>query len=171
MTSEIPDSVDSIYEETVDGEFSGCLVIVITRGYKENIVLAVDIDENGRVVEVFTVSENETHGMGELSDFTAQFDRKDSEGIDDVLLVSGATVTTEAIKSAVKDALLAFKCYTESVQNGKTFIVNTSSEKFHKESCSGAKSMSESNKLVYVGFADDLIDAGYTPCGTCNPAN
>ena len=32
-----------------------------------------------------------------------------------------------------------------------------------------AQKISEANKLVYVGFAEDLVDAGYSPCGICNP--
>ena len=169
MPAEIPESIDSIYEETVDGEFSGCLIIVVTEGSRGNIVLAVDISEDGKIVEIYTVSHSETHGMGDLPDFTAQFEGKDYDQIDDVLLVSGATTTSGAIKNAVSDAPLAFKCYTDAMQNGITFIVNISSEKFHTEDCSGASKIAEDNKLVYVGYAEDLIDAGYDPCGICHP--
>ena len=169
LPAAIPDSVDAIYEETVDGEFSGCLILVVTKGYAGNIILAVDIDEGGRIVELYTVSESETHGKGNLKDYNSAFCGKDSESVDEVLLVSGATATSSAIKSAVKDALSAFKCYTDAMIQGKTFIANLSSKKFHKESCSGAQSMSETNKLVYIGFAEDLTEAGYTACGTCKP--
>ena len=132
---------------------------------------AVDIDEEGRVVELYTVSESETHGKGTLDAFLESFTGVSSENVSGVELVSGATATTEAIRGGVKDALEAFKCYTDAMENGEVFVVNTSSEKFHKESCSGAQSMSESNKLVYIGFAEDLVEAGYIPCGTCKPAN
>ncbi len=169
LPSKVPNSIDSIYEETVDGEFSGCLILVVAKGYSGNIILAVDIDEQGKVAELFTVSESETHGKGNLDEYKSAFNGKDIENVDEVLLVSGATVTSSAIKSAVKDALLAFKCYTDAISQGKTFIVNVSSGKFHKESCSGAQSMSEANKLVYVGFAEDLSEAGYSPCGSCKP--
>ena len=169
LPAAVPDSIDAIYEETVNGEFSGCLIVVVAQGYAGNIILAVDIDENGKVIEVYTVSEQETHGKGNLSDYMSKFAGAGSEGIDEILLVSGATVTSSAIKNAVKDALTAFKCYTDAVSNGKTFVINISSEKFHAESCSYAQSMSETNKLVYVGFAADLVKAGYTPCGVCKP--
>ena len=169
LPAQIPDSIDAIYEETLDGEFSGCLVLVTVKGYAANIILAVDIDESGRVVELYTVSESETHGKGSLDDYLSAFTEKDIENVDEVLLVSGATATSTAIKSAVTDALTAFKRYTDAVKNGKTFIVNLSSEKFHKESCSGAQSMAEHNKLVYIGFAEDLVEAGYSPCGSCKP--
>jgi len=171
IPARVPESVDAIYEETVDGEFSGCIVIVIVKGYAANIILAVDIDEAGRVVELYTVSESETHEKGNLDTFCESFTGVSSDEVGGVELVSGATVTAEAVRDGVKDALEAFKCYTDAMENGEVFIVNTSSEKFHKESCSGAQSMSESNKLVYIGFAEDLVETGYVPCGTCKPAN
>ena len=50
-----------------------------------------------------------------------------------------------------------------------TYILNTSSKKFHDPDCAGAATMKEENKQTYTGSRDDLIDEGYTPCGTCKP--
>lgn len=50
-----------------------------------------------------------------------------------------------------------------------TYILNTSSLKFHLPTCSGVASMKESNKQTYTGSREDLIAQGYTPCGQCNP--
>lgn len=50
-----------------------------------------------------------------------------------------------------------------------TFILNVNSKKFHKEGCSNADKISEKNKEVFTGYRSDLIDDGYTPCGTCKP--
>jgi DNA-entry nuclease len=59
---------------------------------------------------------------------------------------------------------------SSGVQEGEeTFILNTSSKKFHKEDCSGVKTMSESNKSTYTGSRQDLIEDGYEACGTCKP--
>lgn len=59
---------------------------------------------------------------------------------------------------------------SSGVEEGEeTFILNTSSKKFHKEDCSGVKTMSENNKATYTGTRQDLIEDGYEPCGTCNP--
>lgn len=54
-------------------------------------------------------------------------------------------------------------------EGDETFVLNTSSKKFHKEDCSGVKTMSEANKSVFVGERQDLIEDGYEPCGTCKP--
>lgn len=51
----------------------------------------------------------------------------------------------------------------------KTYILNTSTKKFHDPSCSYADSMSEANKQTYVGDRADLLDQGYEPCGRCDP--
>ncbi len=50
-----------------------------------------------------------------------------------------------------------------------TYIVNTSSKKFHKEECSGAGKISEENKKIYKGPRESLINNGYEPCKQCNP--
>lgn len=50
-----------------------------------------------------------------------------------------------------------------------TYILNTSSKKFHDPSCSGAEDIKESNKEVFTGSREELIAQGYTPCGRCKP--
>lgn len=54
-------------------------------------------------------------------------------------------------------------------ENEETYVLNTSSKKFHKPTCSYASSMSEENREEYTGLRQDLVDAGYTPCGSCKP--
>ncbi|MBU5625670.1 DNA/RNA non-specific endonuclease [Oscillibacter sp. MSJ-2] len=50
-----------------------------------------------------------------------------------------------------------------------SYILNTSSHKFHNPDCSGVSSMNKSNKQTYTGSREALIAQGYTPCGQCNP--
>lgn len=58
----------------------------------------------------------------------------------------------------------------ESANNEKiTYILNTSSKKFHYTGCSGADSMSEKNKSVFTGSRNELINKGYSPCNICKP--
>lgn len=54
-------------------------------------------------------------------------------------------------------------------QTGQTYILNTSSKKFHLPTCSSAENLKEENKETYTGARQELIDQGYTPCGRCNP--
>lgn len=57
---------------------------------------------------------------------------------------------------------------TEKSDTG-TYILNTDTMKFHKESCRYASSMKPENKDVYEGAREDLIEAGYDNCGVCKP--
>lgn len=50
-----------------------------------------------------------------------------------------------------------------------SYILNTSSKKFHLPTCSGASSMKKENREEYTGSREDLIAQGYEPCGTCKP--
>ena len=50
-----------------------------------------------------------------------------------------------------------------------TYVLNTKSMKFHYPDCAGVSQMSESNKQVYTGSREDLIEQGYSPCGQCSP--
>ncbi len=50
-----------------------------------------------------------------------------------------------------------------------TYILNTSSHKFHYPDCSGVANMSEANKETFTGSREELIAQGYAPCGQCNP--
>ncbi len=57
-----------------------------------------------------------------------------------------------------------------SSQGGEQhYVLNTNSKKFHLPDCSGAESMSPSNRQDYTGSRQALIDQGYSPCGTCKP--
>lgn len=51
----------------------------------------------------------------------------------------------------------------------KTYILNTNTKKFHKESCGSAKDIKESNKQVFTGTKSDLESDGFSPCGICKP--
>lgn len=57
----------------------------------------------------------------------------------------------------------------DSDDEKQTFIVNTSTRKFHKETCSDAKSIKAENKKTYTGYRDSLINNGYSPCSKCKP--
>ena len=50
-----------------------------------------------------------------------------------------------------------------------TYVLNTSSKKFHLPDCSGVSSMSPANRQDYTGSRQDLLSQGYSPCGTCKP--
>ncbi len=54
-------------------------------------------------------------------------------------------------------------------QTGWTYVLNTNTKKFHYSDCSSAKQIKDSNRDIFTGSRDDLIDMGYSPCGRCDP--
>lgn len=50
-----------------------------------------------------------------------------------------------------------------------TYVLNTSSKKIHKPSCSSVNDMKDKNKQETTQSRDKLIEEGYTPCKRCNP--
>ena len=57
----------------------------------------------------------------------------------------------------------------EETPKGETYILNTSTKKFHRPSCSSVGQMKESTKEDFTGSKDDMIARGYDPCKRCNP--
>lgn len=51
----------------------------------------------------------------------------------------------------------------------QTYIVNKSSQKFHKPECSGVDKIADKNKMEITCTRDELLQWGYEPCGSCNP--
>lgn len=58
---------------------------------------------------------------------------------------------------------------TQEPGSATTYILNTSSRKFHTEDCSQGQTIKESNRETYKGDREDLIEKGYTASKCCNP--
>lgn len=50
-----------------------------------------------------------------------------------------------------------------------TYILNTNTKKFHYPKCKSVSQMKDKNKQEFYGTRDEVIAAGYSPCGNCNP--
>lgn len=82
------------------------------------------------------------------------------------IAIDYATGNSHQDDSVVADAS---KSTTAAEANVQTYVLNTNTKKFHKESCNSAKSMDASNKKIYTGSRQELIDMGYEACGVCKP--
>jgi DNA-entry nuclease len=61
-----------------------------------------------------------------------------------------------------------YKEESEEDGNSSQFVLNTSSKKVHKPTCSSATSMSEKNKkTVKDTELQQYLDQGYEYCGSC----
>lgn len=77
----------------------------------EYIKLQVAISAEGKIISTLTTYENETDGIGDVCatpEYYEKFNGTTSETYTGVENVSGATVTTSAYKSAIKQAFAAF---------------------------------------------------------------
>ena len=54
-------------------------------------------------------------------------------------------------------------------EEAQTYILNKSSKKFHKPSCSSVEKMKESNKVERIATRSELMEEGYSPCQSCKP--
>jgi DNA-entry nuclease len=50
-----------------------------------------------------------------------------------------------------------------------TYVLNTSSKKFHLPTCAGVQDMKEENRKETDKDKETLLQDGYTACGTCKP--
>lgn len=58
---------------------------------------------------------------------------------------------------------------TEEDASATTYVLNTSSKKFHKPDCAGAARIATQNRQETTASREDLLAQGYSPCGTCQP--
>ena len=56
-----------------------------------------------------------------------------------------------------------------SASESETYVLNTNSKKFHKETCKSAQTIKDENKEVFTGNREELIQQGYEACGSCKP--
>ena len=57
----------------------------------------------------------------------------------------------------------------ENTEAEDEYVLNTNTHKFHKENCESVRDIAGSNKEVYTGNREDLINMGYEPCKRCKP--
>ena len=96
----LPGTVTEAYKETAG---KGYVVKLVTSGYGANMVIMCGVSADGTVTGAVCLSSNET--LGKEKTYGENFTGKKADTVDAVDTISGATKTTEAYKSAVKDAL------------------------------------------------------------------
>lgn len=123
----VPTTVTAIYR---DKGGAGHVVTLVKQGYADKIALTVGIDTAGKITKAVITSQAETHGKSGIDDMVAAFSGTDSSSSQSVQHVSGATKTSDYIKSAVYDAFVALNYATpqdedQSFDNGATEGYNT----------------------------------------------
>ena len=79
------------------------------------------------------------------------------------------TVTNTSNHSSSSEPKKTTQSATSSSTTSSTYILNTSTKKFHRPGCSSIAQMKESNKQTSNSSRDSIISQGYSPCKKCNP--
>lgn len=89
---------------------------------------------------------------------------------------TGASQLNNAVQEGANADVTADQSSTDSSSkldktesSAKTYILNTSSKKFHRTDCSSVSKISASNKQSVTASREEIIDMGYEPCKSCNP--
>lgn len=77
--------------------------------------------------------------------------------------LAGDSVADGTVESASGETTSAEK------EETKTYVLNISNGKFHLPDCDSVKKMKEENKQIMKCKRSELINAGYSPCGSCKP--
>jgi len=118
-----------LYIATEDGDVKGYIFKTSAKGYGGEVSVMTAIDTNGKVKEVSILdASNETPGLGQnvtKENFYSQFMKKikditvvKNSAIDEnneVNAVTGATISSKAVTSAVNKALANFEEYSNAI--------------------------------------------------------
>ena len=50
-----------------------------------------------------------------------------------------------------------------------SYVLNTNTHRFHRPDCASVQDMKDKNRSYFDGTREEAIEAGYKPCGVCNP--
>lgn len=108
VDKEYDSPVVAVYEVYKGDELLGRGVQVNPTGFKEAINMIVGVDGNGKCVGVEIISLSDTPGVGtkvKEKTFLEGFDGLDSQSVGTAELISGATISSTAVKKGVEAAL------------------------------------------------------------------
>ena len=147
----LPATVTEAHKENIGG---GYVIKLVTSGYGNDMVIMCGVDANGVVTGAVCLSSNET--LGYEKTYGETFTDKNSESVDAVDIVSGATKTTQACKNAVKDALSA------AVILGGGSVDIRNEEEILADNLSSALPDGEGFEKMFLTEELEGIDAVYT---------
>lgn len=106
------DLVDEVYE-VMDGDtVIGYTIKTVPNGYDGPIEMLTGVNMDGEIVGVEIISQSETPGLGDLitgDDFKGQFVGQTTDSEVEVDVLSGATVSSNAVRNGVNAAATVFE--------------------------------------------------------------
>ncbi len=102
--------------KSAEGKTLGYFVEVTPQGFKDVISMIVGVDENGQVIDVVCLSSSETAGIGTKATSDTNLDKYtglDAESARSVDTITGATISSKAVKHGITDACESIKAIME----------------------------------------------------------
>lgn len=147
-------SLPSTVTQAFKAENGGFAIKLTTTGYSSGMIVLCGINPDNTVCNAVCLSSNET--LGHEKTYGANFSGKNAEEVDAVDSISGATKTTVAYRSAIKDAL-----NTATILGGGSVDIRTDEEILRDNLDTALPTASgEFEKMFFVEVIDD-IDAVY----------
>jgi len=109
------------YEAHTKNKIIGYILRVKTQGYASEIDMMIGLDRKAKITAISVIDQQETPGLGanitqikpgeETPWFLRQFEGRSSKELNlkNIQAITGATITTEAVITAVKEAVENFK--------------------------------------------------------------
>ena len=88
-----------------EGRFIGVAFKTSGKGYSSVIDTLVGMSQDGTIVAIKILNQNETPGLGARiaeSSFTGRFTNKNIQGLNDVQAITGATISSKAVIDSVQ---------------------------------------------------------------------
>ncbi len=147
----LPATVTEVYSETG----GGYVFKLSTTGYSSGFVILCGVNADGTVSGAVCLASTET--LGYEKTFGENFIGKNMEGVDGVDTVSGATKTTGAYRSAVKDALNA-----ATILGGGSVDLRTEEEILNDNLSAALPGADGKFEKLFIVEVIEGIDAVYT---------
>jgi len=109
---ELPARITGIYKTTNN---IGYIFMISSNGYGGEVSIVCGIDNDGNIIETTVLSHTETKGISDaVFDRVAIFAGKDKSLVEGIDAVSGATISSNAVKNGIIDAFAAFEKIKEA---------------------------------------------------------
>lgn len=145
------------------------------------------IDVRTHEFPIYTYFDVVALGEGEASFYVQSYDGKAIS--DEIKVIITATPESEAVIEGPNESESASRVESETESesesetetekestiesepqnDGKAYVLNTSSKKIHLPACSYISNMKEENKKEFTGDIAELYEQGYEACKRCNP--
>ena len=105
----------------------------------------------------------------ELSTTTVEQTQETTVNIENTTIETDETTAKENANNTEDGTGAISNSLQFTLDDDYTWVINTSTNKFHYPWCSSVDQMNDENKQISHESASELIEEGYSPCQRCDP--